>query len=400
MSKQKNIKIKRSKSRLYKKKKSPAKRVIETLILIIIAGGLIFVGYSAAGPLISHFSGSSETDSGTSLWTPAENTSGDSASGEETSAVDSSETKKAPASSGIGSYLLSETSLQSISALNGTLSSIKNMGYGTVLIPVKNTAGEFLYASSVSYIKDTDLIVGTMPAAQIAAAAKSMGLTPKAVIPTLLDCKSPLYAKDTGYMFTDGTTWWLDNTPANGGKRWIDPALDGTKKFYSDLSRELIGAGFEEVVLSELRYPDFLDYDKTILDPRNFSADRYKALTAVYNASFSASGKKTAAAVNAKDVLDGYGKSYGRTAEILADKSFAGTVYLIVSLSDFGTELKTGDDASIALSPDPVRKSEALISKATEYIGTNVTIVPVIRSEGLSADALANCYKNLTADGE
>ena len=46
----KSIKIKRSKNRLYKKKKSGAKVAAETVIFVLIAGALVFVGYSAAGP--------------------------------------------------------------------------------------------------------------------------------------------------------------------------------------------------------------------------------------------------------------------------------------------------------------------------------------------------------------
>lgn len=399
MSKQKNIKIKRSKGRLYKKKKSTARKVIETLALIVIVGGLVFVGYSAAGPLISHLSGGSETDSGVSMWTPDEGTLNSGTNTDNTSGEELTETEKNSVSSGIGSYLLPEAALKSSSALNSSLSAAKNSGFNIVLIPVKNTEGYLLYSSSISYVKDTELIGGTMSASQIAQAAKSMGLIPKAVLPALLDSKSSSYVGDMSYTFANGGTIWHDADPGRGGKRWNDPFKDGTKKYYTDLSKELTGAGFEEVILSELRYPSFsMGYDDKYLEAKYFSADRYKALTTLYNSVFSASDKKASVSVNAKDVLDGYGKSYGSTAEILTDKSFAGTIYLVVNLSDFDTELKTGDSTSIKLSPEPVKKSEALINKAMEYIGTNVTVVPVIRSEGLSAEALVNCYKNLMAE--
>lgn len=399
MSKQKSVKIKRSKGRLYKKKKSTGRKILETLILVVIVGGLIFVGYSAAGPLISHFSGEGESDSGVSMWTPDESTLNSGTESENTSGEAPTESEKAPASAGIGSYLVPNSAMQSVGALSGALSSAKNMGFNIVLIPVKNTDGNILYLSEISYIKDTDLILGSMTAAQIADMAQSMGLTPKAVLPTLLDSKSSVYVEDTGYTFADGSGWsWLDNAEDRGGKRWIDPFLSGTNKYYSDLSKELTAAGFEEVILSELRFPDFNSYDQSILNARNFTADRYKALTALYNTVFSACEKKASLSVNAADVLEGYGKSYGRTAEILTDKTFAGTVYLTISLSDFGTELKTGEDTSIKLPSDPVKKSEAIVNKAVEYIGTNITVVPIISSEGLSAQALANCYKNLMAE--
>lgn len=399
MSKQKSVKIKRSKGRLYKKKKSTGRKIAETLGLVVIAGGLIFVGYSAAGPLISHFSGEGESDSSVSMWTPNESTLNSGTESENTSGEAPTESEKAPASAGIGSYLLSENAMQNSSMLSTALSSAKNSGFNIVLIPVKNTDGNILYLSDISYIKGTDLITGSMTAEQIADMAKSMGLTPKAVLPTLLDSKSPVYAKDTGYTFADGSGWsWLDNAEDRGGKRWIDPFLSGTSKYYTDLSKELAAAGFEAVILSELRFPDFNSYDQGILNARNFTADRYKALTSLYNTVFSASGKKASVSVNAVDVLENYGKSYGRTAEILTDKSFSGTVYLTVNLSDFGTELKTGEDTSINLSSDPVKKSETIVNKAVEYIGTNVTVVPIICGEGLSVQVLADCYKNLMAE--
>ncbi len=53
MNKKKNIKIKRSKGRLYKKRRSPAKTDIETIMFLLLAGGLIYVGYTADGPLIN-----------------------------------------------------------------------------------------------------------------------------------------------------------------------------------------------------------------------------------------------------------------------------------------------------------------------------------------------------------
>ncbi len=399
MNSKKNIKIKRSKGRLYKKRKSTGRLVAETLILVVIVGGLVFLGYSIAGPLISRLS-SGEGTSEISMWTPDENTLNNTETSSDTTPGESlTSTSDAPAASGIGSYLIPESALQNASTLAGALGTAKGAGFKIVLIPVKDTTGNVLYASNLPDIKDTDLITGTMPASQIASMAKAQGLTPKAILPTLMDAKSSVYVKDTGYYFADNSEIsWLDNSAENGGKRWIDPFLDGTKKYYGDLTKELKTAGFEEVIISELRFPAFTDYDRDhCLLPRNFEADRYKALTAVYNSVYTASDKKAAVSVNISDVLEGSGKTFGSTAEILTDKSFSGTIYLTLNLSDFGDELKTGEDTSIKLPSDPVKKSETLIGKAVEYIGTNVTVVPVIKSDGLSIQQLEACYRNLNA---
>lgn len=400
MNNKKNIKIKRSKGRLYKKRRSPVKTAIETIVLVLLAGGLIYVGYSAAGPLIQYIQNGGSSDTVTN-WTPAESTFGDNQGGSDNpSGTDDNadNTSKQQESSSLGTYLLSQNALKSMSALNSALDSAKNSGFGIVLIPLKDTSGTILYKTQIDYIKDVkELVTGTLTAKDIADAATEKGLVPKAVIPTLLDKISPDYVNDTGYYFIDSPDIsWYDANPDNGGKRWIDPCRAGTKKYYSDIVVELKTAGFEEIVLSELRYPDFFESDAPRVGDKFFAADRYKQLSALYQSCYTASDKKAAVAVNIKDVLDGKGQSFSKTAEVLSDKSFSGKIFLTVNLSDFGDTLELAQGNPLNLPKDAAKKVELLIGKASEYIGTNVTIVPVINGSGMSMEDLIKCYEGIT----
>ena len=394
MKRNKTIKIKRSKSRLYKKKKSTAKVAAETIVFVLIAGALVFVGYAAAGPIINYLS---TEDSGTVTdWTPEESSQPEEIDPQATDTQPDEVTAEEEVSQGLGSYLLSESALSNQSTLTAQLKNAKEMGFKEVIIPLKQNSGDFLYKSNISYIKDTDLIKGSMPAGQIISAAKAQGLTAKALIPTLMDANSPSYAEDTGYRFADDSYGWLDAAAANGGKRWIDPFLDGTKKYYGDIAKELIGAGFEEVVLAQVRFPAFWDDDKKWLDARNFTETRYTELTAFYNSVYNASGQKTSVEIDINDVLNGYGESFESTAEILKDKNFTGTVYLRVNPDDFPeNRLEVGENKFMGLSPDTVNKTKTLVNKAAEYIGTNVTVVPVIVTDGLTEEEVTGCYKAL-----
>ena len=144
MNKKKNIKIKRSKGRLYKKKRSAAKTVLEVIVLAVLAGGLIYVGYSAAGPLIDYITGVGGSDTITS-WTPAESISDSSGSStENTDPAPSSEETKNQQTNSIGTYLLPQNALTSREALNGALDSAKKTGFGIVLIPLKDADGRLL----------------------------------------------------------------------------------------------------------------------------------------------------------------------------------------------------------------------------------------------------------------
>ena len=390
----KNMKIKRSKRRLYKKKKSNGIRVFEIILMILVVGVLGVVGYSAAGPLISYLQNEGN-ESVTTPWEPPESSTPEES--ETTTTSESAEPTTQGVPDGSGAYLLPMTALANQSALLNGLKTAESAGCSVIIVPVKDMEGHLLYTPQNPSLRNTDLVTGTMPAAQIASVIKNNGFTSvKALVPTLFDRTTPLYVKDMGYRFVDDSYSWLDATPENGGKQWVDPFRDGTRTYYTQLARELTNGGFDEVLLSELRFPKFTTYDQTILDQRSFTTTRYTALTMLYTATYSATSNKTAVAVNIADVLAGYGKSFTGSAEILSDKSFTGTVYLTVNLSDFGTTLATSDTAKINLPADPAQKAKTLISRASGYIGTNVTVIPVIDPSGLSAQALANCYSALT----
>ena len=53
MKRNKGIKIKRNHKNLYRKRKSTGRKVAEVILLIVIVGGLVFLGYSVAPTVIN-----------------------------------------------------------------------------------------------------------------------------------------------------------------------------------------------------------------------------------------------------------------------------------------------------------------------------------------------------------
>ena len=393
----KTFKVKRSKGRLYKKRKSTGRKVFEVILMVLVVGVLGVVGYSAAGPLISYFQGDG-SESVTTPWEPPESSTPEE-SETTTDSESSADTTTQPISDGSGAYLLPESALANQTALTQALDMAEKAGCSVVIVPVKDNEGHLLYRSMLSSVKDTDIVTGSMAAAQITSLIKSRGFAAaKALVPTLLDKTAPQFVPDTAYRFADDSYAWLDATPENGGKQWVDPFRSGTRTYYSQLTKELTGAGFDEVLLSELKFPAFTTYDQTILDGHFFASTRYTSLSGLYTAVNSTSGSKAAVAVDIKDVLDGYGKSFGGNAEILRDRSFTGTVYLMIDLTAFGTSLNTGDNTKINLPADPVQKVNALLSQAAKYMGTNITVIPVVEAKGISPEAIGKCYAALAAE--
>lgn len=398
MSKNKTFKVKRSKGRLYKKKKSAGRKVLEVILLVVVAGGLGFLGYSLAGPLIDYIQ-ENGGESVTTPWEPPESSTPEESESSYTSDSESADTTTQPVSDASGSFVLPMSALANQNALTQALKTAESAGCSVIIVPVKDEEGNLLYSSQAAAVKGTDIVMGTMSAAQIAGVIKGRGFASvKALLPTLYDRSTPLYVEDTGYRFADDSYGWLDNTAENGGKPWVDPFRTGTKQYYSQLAKELVNAGFEEILLSELRFPEFNPYDESILPARSFTDTRYTALTTLYrNTSAAAGSGKTAVAIDIADVLGGFGRSFGGSAEILSDKSFTGTVYLMIDLTKFGTRLAVSETANVTLPADPAQKVQTLVSRAAGYIGTNVTVVPVIEYKALSAEALGKCYAQLLA---
>ena len=70
----------------------------------------------------------------------------------------------------------------------------------------------------------------------------------------------------------------------------------------------------------------------------------------------------------------------------------------MIDLTAFGTSLNTGDNTKINLPADPVQKVNALLSQAAKYMGTNITVIPVVEAKGISPEAIGKCYAALAAE--
>ena len=70
----------------------------------------------------------------------------------------------------------------------------------------------------------------------------------------------------------------------------------------------------------------------------------------------------------------------------------------MIDVTAFGNTLATGENSKINLPADPAQKVQTLVSRAVTYIGTNVTVIPVVEPNGLSAEALGRCYSALSAE--
>lgn len=380
--KYKRTKIKRSKGRLYKKKKSTARKVGETILLIVIIAALGFLGYCIADPVISYFQNNGGQSEVTS-WEPEPTdvaTESTDVSTDETTTEEPTTAVPDESASGVA-VMLDEADLASVEKYTAALENAAAKGASTVYIPLKNADGVLLYKTDVDELEGSDVDGGTITAAQLVSLAKSAGLEAAAIFPTLKDCTTPGVWDDCAYRFADDSYTWLDGRPEEGGKRWLDPFRTGTQDYFAAIARELNRAGFDAVLLTDTVYPDFLPYDMEILASHFFADDRYTALSDVVKI-FDQNITSAAVSVELSDLLNDFAAS----AEVLKDKDNLQniTVSLTFTNSDFKNKITLSNQQEVEIVKDITVRIKTLFTEAKELLPDN-NIVPVINTDGLSA---------------
>lgn len=388
-------KVKRTHN-LYKRRKSPLRRTLEAVGAVVLIGGLAFLGYAAGKPLLEFFkNGGGAIETSSLEWKPEETSA--TSDTDTTSApedVSTEETTSAPEinSALINSLVAPDTALESSAALATFVTKAKADGYNSVVLELKNTSGYVRYKSNLDAIKDTDIVTGTMPLAQIKAVFDTNEMKLIAKLSTLEDSAAPSVIYEGAIRWADDSYAWLDARAENGGKQWLDPFREATTDYLNSIVAEICQAGISDIIYENTIYPEFKPYDETILSSKFFAADRYKALASVItsgSATAQSNGGKLYAEANLARLLSGYEGMTG-TAEFLTDTSLVSdiTVILTFAKANFGTELQTGTSTSMTLPAETNQLIKMLYSQAKRYT-LNMNIIPCIDSTGMTESELS-----------
>ena len=335
--KRKNIKIKRHKYNFYNKnnKKSKSRQALAIILTIVIAALLGVVGFGLGKPLIDYFSGNKTPDTSSSGWTPPAETveTADTSAPASTDGTETVETEE-PIAVANGAFMLPDGSALNQARLDHVISSAKAQGYTAVVITLKDDTGKFLYKSEIEDIKDSDAVTGTLTAKQICDTITDAGLTPQARISTLKDHTSTAEVSDI--RFTTSDDWgWLDAAPNDGGRPWVSPFEPKTAEFMAEITAELAAAGFEKIILADMKFPPFKTADEKYLShlPIKDSEKRLEALWNVITACCTVAnngGAEVLLEMSATD-MDAADRN-ATSAEAVGDKNKLKTVELLITL--------------------------------------------------------------------
>lgn len=264
-----------------RRKTNPARAVLSVGITFLIAGAIGVVGYSIAKPILLY---TGDDVSQAQSAPVAENTTPPAEAVTEP-------TEATPQSLGGNGILLTAADLANRTAFETALASAREKSPdGTVLVmPLKVQGGALLFQTENALAQQCGAVQGTMQLSEMVDVAKAQGWTPVAQCSLLDDNLLPNANAQAGYLVTDGSRW-LDNTKQNGGKAWASPFSDITVQYLTDLTEEIVSAGFSQIWCADVIFPPFRQSDLTFIGESVQSPSRSDILLQLLNHMIDAAG--------------------------------------------------------------------------------------------------------------
>ena len=384
------MKFKNKGRKIYKTKeknyygKSPVGRVFSIGLTVLLVGGIGFIGYSVAEPLLNYNKKKGD-DEGTTM-SMEEDVVPTDENGNPVTTEDPLNNLPVSAEE-YRAFSLNTTDIadaQSIKAALKRIPSEEKIEY--VEVPLKVGGGEIYYATNNYYATSAGIIQSYTKLSEIVSAISTAGYKPVATVSTFNDNIIPNYFRDMGYLTFEDGSQWIDNDIEAGGKPWMSPFSESAVSYNSDIVEEIAQAGFAKVVCYDFVFPDFRQSDVEYLGDKVISADRYMALTSAANTMYDkimSNGSTMLLEVDAADVLKGKN-------DILQPMLLkVNTVILNIDLDSISYGVYTGDTVYefTGTPAENVKKMLELVSEDVEdfNVAVRVSGVTVSTQEMLEA---------------
>ena len=307
------MKIRNKGRKIYKTKekkyngKNPAGKAFSVVLSILLIGGIGFLGYSVAEPIVNYTKkkGDNAVAENTNPTVSAVPTT-EAATNDDGTAV---ETVKNTSLEQYRAIALTESDMTSLDSIKLALNKVPvNMDIEYIEIPLKLSGGSITYASSIERAVMSGAVKSSVTLSDIVTAVQTAGFKPVALISTFDDNIVPVTYHETGYITVDDGSQWIDDNAESGGKPWISPLSADGLSYLSDIVGEVSAAGFERVVCSDFIFPPFRESDLLMLDYQLSGDGRYMLLTSAANMLYDravSSGSTMDIEVSAVDVLKG-----------------------------------------------------------------------------------------------
>lgn len=284
--------------------KTPAGKFFSGALTVLLLGGIGFLGYSVAEPIINYTKKRGDNDISAAATTEDVRSSlAETATAATISVQENVNLEQFKAAS------LKKEALSDINSLRDALQRLPaGAEFEYVSVPLKVSGGDIMYASSVSEAQLSGAVKSSLTLAEITSEIRAAGYKPAAELSLLRDNILPQSYPDTGYTTADDGSRWIDDAAESGGKPWISPFSQSAQSYLSAIADEIAASDFDKVICSDVVFPPFRDSDLELLGDEVKDSERYLALTSLVNLMYSKminGGAAMMLEVSATDLLQG-----------------------------------------------------------------------------------------------
>lgn len=374
------MKFKNKGRKIYKTKeknyygKSPVGKVFSVGLSVLLIGGIGFIGYSVAEPIINYTKKKGDEQTTISSQTTTQPRTDSDGNIVTSNNRGSSGSENIQTNEEYKAFVLSYTDLAGADTLQSAIKKVpSDQGIEYVQVPLKISGGRIYYSSSVAMAIQSGAVQSNIGLSEIVNTIELAGYKPVAFVSTFDDNIVPEVFRDTGYKTIDDGSQWIDDNLESGGKPWMSPFSDSAVSYNADIVDEISSAGFDKIVCSDFIFPDFRETDVEYLGDSVVSSERYMALTSAANLLYErimTNGSTMMLEVSAADLLQGKN-------DILKPMLLkVNTVVLNIDLDEIGYGVYTGETVyEFSGTPEEnVSKMLDLVSREVEDFNVVVRI--------------------------
>lgn len=143
-------------------------------------------------------------------------------------------------------------------AIKSSLEQLALDEFTTIAFELKPISGMLVYDTSVELAYEFGAIEsdnGFLSLEEIIAITKEYDFVPVAYLSTLQDTTAHVRYENSYAYSTYSDTNWLDNSVSLGGKSWLNPYMEATQEYISELASEMYDAGFGTIFLDNVIFP-------------------------------------------------------------------------------------------------------------------------------------------------
>lgn len=232
--------------------------LLRIFAVVLVVGGLGFVGWSAYGPVMEYLSGAmhASADIPTSSASSAVADSG--AQNQEGAALDEQTASPAPAAiqAEIRAVYFPPSVITNSALLDEKLDLLEKTDYNALLFDLKDSNGRILYQSQRELTERTGAQVeNAMDLQLFCEKLEERGILPIGRVSAFRDPIAPVKVTEAAVKYMDSDILWLDNSREEGGKPWLNPYSDLAQAYISDIASEAVSMGVSRIVLDDVSFP-------------------------------------------------------------------------------------------------------------------------------------------------